>query len=172
MDAIFNSNIGTRSLDLGSGSQPRNPFNANHLYGVDIREFESNGAVVAADLVIDSIPFPSESFHYVTAFDFIEHIPRIIYAPTRRNSFIELMNEIYRVLLPGGIFMSSTPAYPRAAVFRDPTHVNFITEETFPLYFDDHLRWAKMYGFTGKFKIESQHWHENGINLDTVMRKV
>ncbi len=172
MSSLSTTDTGTRSLDLGSGPQPKNPFGATHLYGVDIRKFTSNQSVLAADLVVEPIPFPNDSFHYVTAFDFIEHMPRVIYAPMRRNSFVELMNEVYRVLMPGGLFMSSTPAYPKAAVFRDPTHVNVITEETFTLYFDDRLRWAEMYGFNGRFKIESQYWHENGINLDTIMRKV
>jgi hypothetical protein len=47
------------------------------------------------------------------------------------------MNEIFRTLKPGGIFFSKTPAYPISAVFSDPTHVNNITADTFPLYFDD-----------------------------------
>ena len=37
------------------------------------------------DLVVDPIPFPDDSFEYVTAYDFLEHIPRLIYTPTRRN---------------------------------------------------------------------------------------
>jgi hypothetical protein len=55
--------------------------------------------------------------------------------------------------------------------FRDPTHVNFITEETFPLYFDNKICWAKMYGFNGGFEIKMQKWHENKINLITVLKK-
>jgi SAM-dependent methyltransferase len=92
------------------------------------------------DLAIESIPFPSEYFDYVSAYDFIEHVPRIIYNPTRRFCFIELMNEIYRVLKMGGTFASFTPAFPKEAAFIDPTHVNIITENTFPLYFDNKNR--------------------------------
>jgi hypothetical protein len=63
-----------------------------------------------------------------------------------------------------------TPAYPHAITFRDPTHVNFITDETFPLYFDYVNRWAQIYGFKGAFRIELQEWR--GIHLLTVMKKV
>lgn len=159
----------TRTLDLGCGPQPKNPFNADEVFGVDVRDdVEAN--IRRADLVVDPIPYEDASFEYITAHDFLEHIPRLIYAPERRNAFIEVMNEIYRVLKEGGLFLSLTPAYPHAATFRDPTHVNFITDETFPLYFDYENRWAKIYGFKGAFRIEMQEWR--GIHLLTVMKKV
>ena len=158
----------TKTLDLGCGPQPKNPFNADEVFGVDVRDLGAN--IRAADLVVEPIPFEDASFEYVTAHDFLEHIPRLIYVPQRRNAFIEVMNEIYRVLKPGGLFLSVTPGYPHAATFRDPTHINFITDETFPLYFDDERRWAKIYGFQGAFRIEAQEWR--GIHLLTQMRKV
>lgn len=159
----------SKSLDLGCGLQPKNPFNAQEVYGVDVRD-DAEAHIVKADLVVEPIPFPDNSFDYVTAHDFLEHIPRLIYAPQRRNAFVEVMNEIHRVLKPGGVFMSFTPAYPHAAVFRDPTHINFITEETFPLYFDHQLRWASVYGFKGSFEIISQEWR--GPHLLSLLRKV
>ena len=73
-----------------------------------------------------------------------------------RFCFVELMNEVYRVLKPGGIFLSHTPIFPFPASQQDPTHVNLITEDTFPKYFDDSSRFASMYGFTGSFKVEDQ----------------
>jgi hypothetical protein len=82
------------------------------------------------------------------------------------------MNEAYRVLKPDGIFYSCTPAWPCSEVNRYPTHVNIITDETYPLYFDNKTRWATMYGFTGAFEIVNQTWHENKIYLLTTMRKV
>ena len=145
----------TKSLDLGCGANPRNPFNTDVVYGVDVRE-DLERRIKRADLVIEPIPFPDDYFDYVTAYDFLEHIPRLIYAPTRRNAFVELMNEIYRVLKSNGIFMSLTPAYPHPEAFRDPTHVNIITDQTFHTYFDNINRWASVYGFKGSFQILSQ----------------
>jgi hypothetical protein len=82
------------------------------------------------------------------------------------------MNEIYRVLKIGGTFASFTPAFPKEAAWRDPTHVNIITEQTFPLYFDDKNRWGKDYGFIGSFEIIDQKWHPNNSHLQTIMKKV
>jgi SAM-dependent methyltransferase len=119
---------------------------------------------------VEPIPYEDNFFEYVSAHDFLEHIPRVVYVPGRRNAFVELMNEVYRVLKVGGMFLSLTPAYPHAAAFQDPTHVNIITEETFPLYFDDVNRWAAGYGFKGAFRIRIQEWR--GVHLLTVMQKV
>ena len=154
----------TASLDLGCGKDPKNPFQAHSVSGVDVRNVSLPGLreLRTADLVTDPIPYPDNSFDYITAFDFIEHIPRLIYAPRRRNAFVELMNEIYRCLKPGGLFLSLTPAYPNKQAFQDPTHVNIITEDTFPSYFDDTRRWGRMYGFTGIFRIVHQSWKDEG----------
>jgi SAM-dependent methyltransferase len=159
----------TKTLDLGCGPNPQNPFNATETYGVDITAgFAAN--IAAADLVLEPIPYPSNYFEYVTAFQFIEHIPRVIYIPERKNVFVELMNEINRVLKEGGVFLSVTPAYPHNAAFQDPTHVNIITEETFPCYFSEPTRWASIYGFNGHFRMLKQEWM--GVNLVTQLQKV
>lgn len=159
----------TRSLDLGCGPHPKNPFSATELYGVDVSDFHS-GRIRSADLAVEPIPFDDDFFDYVTAYDFIEHIPRVVYCPKRRHSFIELMNEIYRVLKMDGCFFSQTPAYPHPEVFQDPNHVNIITDHTFFYYFDDKFRWAGQYGFTGAFRIISQEWQ--GFHLLTKLQKV
>lgn len=158
----------TRSLDLGCGPSPKNFFNADEVFGVDVRP-DLGERILAADLVVDPIPFDSAFFDYVTAHDFIEHIPRLIYAPQRRNSFVELMNEIFRVLKTGGKFLSVTPAFPHAAAFMDPTHVNIITEHTFTHYFDNERTWGKIYGFNGRFLIREQQWA--GMHLVSLMEK-
>jgi SAM-dependent methyltransferase len=161
----------TKTLDIGCGMTPKNPFSMDEVYGIDIRE-EVDAKIFRADLAVEPIPFADEFFDGVSAFDFIEHVPRVIYIPHRRFCFVELMNEIYRVLKTGGKFLSFTPAFPAPAALRDPTHVNIITEETFPLYFDYQNRLAGMYGFNGHFKINGQRWHKNKIHLITEMTKV
>lgn len=152
---VANQNGQTRSLDLGCGIKPRNLFGAEASFGIDVRDDLAAG-IKSADLVLASIPFDDQYFDYVTAYDFLEHIPRVVYLPERKLPFVDLMNEIYRVLKPGGIFFSSTPIYPYGAAFRDPTHINILTDETFSLYFDDQHRWAEMYGFKGSFKVLEQ----------------
>ena len=164
----------SKSLDLGCGRTPKNPFNADELFGIDYdmrQDLPSN--IRRADLVIEPIPFGDDTFEFVTAHDFIEHVPRVIYHPTRRNPFVELMSEVYRVLKMHGTFMSLTPAYPHAAAFIDPTHVNIIAEGTFPLYFGNAAEgcpWASIYGFKGAFQVTTEEWR--GVHLLTVMHKI
>jgi len=68
-----------------------------------------------------------------------------------RLPFIETMNEVWRVLKDGGLFYASTPAYPHAAAFQDPTHVNIITRDTH-VYFTRPELEGRMYGFKGDFE--------------------
>jgi hypothetical protein len=54
--------------------------------------------------------------------------------------------------------------------FRDPTHVNIITDETFPLYFDDSNRWASIYGFSGAFRISTLNC--DGPQIKAILQKI
>lgn len=161
----------TKTLDLGCADRPRNPFDADEVYGIDIADVGLDNVVVA-DLVVDAIPFDDNEFDYVSAYDFIEHIPRLIYiSGERKYPFIDLMSEIWRVLKPGGKFLSHTPYYPKAPAFRDPTHVNFITDETFKQYFcGTYKRVANIYGFKGIFKMVSQE--KGPVYLDEVLEAI
>jgi SAM-dependent methyltransferase len=106
------------ALDLGCGSYPRNPFSASIAKGVDILSPPEHKNVLTADLFHEPIPFDDASFDVVTAFDFIEHVPRVLSAGSRtRLPFVELMNEIHRVLGSGGFFFSRTPAFPSRHAF-------------------------------------------------------
>jgi len=158
----------SKTLDLGCGNKPRNPFGASFVYGIDLKADKEN-RILSADLAVESIPFGDSEFDYITAFDFLEHIPRVAYLPARAFPFVLLMNEIWRVLRPGGYFLSYTPVYPFPSAFQDPTHVNFITVNTFSQYFDNHHRQAKIYGFEGKFEVVSQAL--NSGHLITLLRK-
>lgn len=152
-----------RHLDIGCGSEPHNPYRKPQLFGIDIRRgcIEDPGLQFAkANLALEPIPHPDNHFGSVSAFDFIEHVPRIL--PTRdgtdtRFPFVELMNEVWRVLRPGGRFYALTPAYPRVHAFRDPTHVNIITTQTHH-YFVGNPPGARMYGFNGRFTTIRSGW--------------
>jgi hypothetical protein len=67
----------TKTLDLGCGASPKNPFNANEVYGIDLRN-SPDERIRFADLSIDPIPHADEMFDFVSAYDFIEHIPRVL----------------------------------------------------------------------------------------------
>ena len=163
----------SNSLDLGCGEDPRNPFGASMVFGVDIRN-DLPKTIRQADLSAEPVPFGDSEFDFCTAFDVIEHIPRIAWKNgNARLGFIELMNEVHRVLKPGGIFLHSTPAFPAKQAFQDPTHVNIITEDTMPFYFCEPHSWARRlgYGFRGKFELIEQRWSK-GIFLIGTMRAI
>jgi SAM-dependent methyltransferase len=151
-------------LDLGSGTRPSNPFKCKTLIISDINpiSIEANDSNLSFVQIsnISKIPLEDNSVDTVSAFDLLEHIPRTwpSYSGEPRNPFIEIMNEINRVLKPGGVFLAVTPAFPKPQAFQDPTHVNIISEETIS-YFDEKA-WATTlgYGYTGKFQQLHQSW--------------
>ncbi|MBS0463703.1 MAG: methyltransferase domain-containing protein [Proteobacteria bacterium] len=149
-------------LDLGCGEHPRNPYRRARLAGVDIRALAATPAFDyrVANLVLQPIPWADGSFGSVSAFDFLEHVPRILMTPDGRDTvfpFVRLMDEIWRVLAPGGLFYALTPAYPHPEAFVDPTHVNIIAEGTHDYFCGDAPR-AAMYGFAGRFEPLRTDW--------------
>ncbi|KPN19918.1 hypothetical protein AO715_08210 [Xanthomonas sp. Mitacek01] len=107
-----------------------------------------------ANLVVAPIPYPDDSFGSVSAYDFIEHVPRIF--PDGRGGttfpFINLMNEVWRVLAHDGRLYALTPAFPHTDAFVDPTHVNIITDDSHT-YFCGASPDGRMYGFHGHFEV-------------------
>jgi len=150
-------------IDLGAGSNPRNPFDCHHLIATDINIIKGNAPnihYVKVDLT-SILPFESDSIFSFSAYDVLEHIPRwerklngdIVFP------FVNLMSEIFRCLAPGGLFMAVTPAFPAQSAFQDPTHVNFISIDTIK-YFSGKNPWCKDlgYGFINGFNVIKNEW--------------
>jgi ubiquinone/menaquinone biosynthesis C-methylase UbiE len=98
-----------RLLDLGCGTglfvteQNRNKTVFGLDFSSEALEFTRTRGVtrlVCADSQM--MPFESESFDMVTAFDLIEHVERDD----------ALIAEAYRVLRPGGVMLVAVPAHP------------------------------------------------------------
>ncbi len=157
------------SVDLGAGFRPQNPFNLRKCVGVD---HNPNSKGVFCDLSKGVLPFQEISVSVLTAFHFIEHLPRISVNEQANilNPFLALMNDSWRVLVPGGLFLSVTPAYPFGAAFSDPTHVNFITEKTFRYYLCGDKPYASQYGYSARFHLIDQAW--SGESLMSLLMKV
>lgn len=160
----------TISLDLGSGPNPRNHFNADEVVGLDTFD-QGQPRVIQHDLESGVIPFDDSSIDYVLAFDCLEHISRVGYRLKgsslktleleRYNPFLEIMSSIHRVLKPGGELYAVTPVHPHVnEVWRDPTHVNPFTPDMVN-YFVSNVEGSLLgltqhYGFTGEFKLKSR----------------
>ena len=160
-----------KQLDLGCGNIPRQASNMDEIYGVDIADqsvITNENVKAGYDLAIQSIPYEDNSFDLVTAHDFMEHIPSFVYLPDsfmaligsggviKRNSMIELFNEIYRVLKDGGEFYMESPMYPHEQAFQDPTHVFFWTPATIHYFSGDYSGFHDHYGHTSKFQLISK----------------
>lgn len=168
---------GTKHLDLGSGNNIRNPYGAEFLYGTDItlKEVQNLEKVylVPADLT-KPLPFDTSHFDSISAFDLLEHIPRWERVGTDiRYPFIELLSEIFRILKPGGYFTAVTPAIPFPEVFQDPTHINFISENTIDYFISENSPATSLgYGFQGNFEKVHQSWLKGAGPFESLDQRI
>lgn len=82
-----------------------------------------------ADIIADlnnAWPFKDNSVGVIRAYDVFEHL---------RNP-VHVMQELFRVLAPGGYAFIQVPSTDGRGAFQDPTHVSFWNENSF-LYYTD-----------------------------------
>jgi predicted SAM-dependent methyltransferase len=112
--------------------------------------FVSVDIVPPADLITDLSkpwPWPDSSVDEVKAHDIIEHI----------EDRIHFMNELHRVLCPGGKAVIETPNAARGSgYFQDPTHKSPWCLNSFQYFEDNSFAWNRLsrsYGITARFRI-------------------
>ena len=118
-------------VDIGCGGKK-----LNGAFGLDRRK------VPGVDIICDfehAVPLRTNSVDVVNMSHIMEHI----------RDIIAFMEEVYRVCRPGAEVRVIVPYYTSRGAFRDPTHVRFITEDTFQ-YFESPTD----YGIKTNFKIE------------------
>ncbi len=105
--------------------------------------------VPPADIIADLTqpwPWPDSSVEMILAHDIIEHLPDKLLT----------MNEMWRVLAPGGIAEIIVPEFPGSGAVQDPTHVSYWTRRSFKYYTYQDIyrdRFAKHYGIRAAFKV-------------------
>jgi SAM-dependent methyltransferase len=84
-------------------------------------------------------PFKDASVDEVFASHYLEHIPHDIPKHPDRDGLFLFMDEVYRILKPGGKAVFITPWWNNVRCWQDPTHRRAISDATF-LYFNKKWR--------------------------------
>jgi SAM-dependent methyltransferase len=103
-------------------------------------------ADLCCDLNADSWPWQTSSVEEIVAADVIEHL----------HDKLHTMNEIWRVLKPGGVVTIVVPTTEGSGAFQDPTHVSFWNRRSFLYYEAGNLyreRFAITYGIQAAFRV-------------------
>ena len=90
-------------------------------------------AAAGVDIVAElpaPLPLADSSVGVIRAADFLEHVA----------DKVALINELYRLLAPGGLLLSHTPSSDGRGAFQDPTHVAFYNENSFWYYTQANYR--------------------------------
>ena len=114
--------INELKLDLASGQNRTEGY-----FGVDIAPGDNVDAVV--DLTQFPWPIESDSAEDIVCNHYVEHTPDLI----------KFMDEVYRILKPGGKIKENSPYYNSVRCWQDPTHLRAISEASF-LYFNKQWR--------------------------------
>ncbi|MGW1504617.1 glycosyltransferase [Streptomyces mirabilis] len=113
---------GLLALDLGSAHRKPPGY-----MGVDQRSEE--GVDIVATLP-GKLDLPDGSVGVMRAVEFFEHVP----------AKVPLINELYRLLAPGGMLLVMSPSSDGRGAHQNPAHVAHYNENSFWYYTDDQYR--------------------------------
>jgi len=118
-------------LDIGCGANKQGP----DWVGLDVQKLP--GVDIIWDINIHPWePLPDACAIRAVCSHLVEHIPPVaITEKGTRFPFVEFMDEVWRILKPDGQFAISCPHGASPGMLQDPTHINFLNENTW-LYFD------------------------------------
>lgn len=178
-----NKLINEPRLDLACGNNKRENFK-----GVDLVKTESTDYVV--DLQQFPWPIESESVEEINCSHYIEHIPHTNYRaeinkileesnnfeefktnfknnPPELDGFIKFINEIYRILKPGGTVKIIAPYYSSIRSIGDPTHIRQIGDSTVWYLSNKWITDNKLdhYKFKCNFEVKLSYYVTNEMTL-------
>jgi predicted SAM-dependent methyltransferase len=124
-------------LNLGAGNDIRAGY-INH----DIAEL--SGIDLTHNLDHYPWPWPKNSFDEILAMDILEHL----------DNFVSAMEELHRILKPGGVVMIRVPYWNHSCAYIDPTHKRGFHEKTFHFFDIDSNYYKDRYYYSNvAFKI-------------------
>ena len=130
-------------LDLGCGNKKR-----PGTVGVDFND--RTAADVIHDLNVFPYPFEDASVDHVYLDNALEHL----------DDVLRVMEEVYRIVKPGGTVKVIVPYFRSLWAFIDPTHRHFFTVSSFAFYDPDHVI-CQRYDYTlARFKTEKIAFNE------------
>jgi predicted SAM-dependent methyltransferase len=126
--------------------------------------YDLPGIDLVQNLLFMPYPFGDESAKVVRAWDVLEHMPS--HLPDGRSFPIEFMNEIWRILKPGGQFLIHVPDARHAEWATDISHVRPYMPESFD-HFDPDTELGKMFPFYSdrKWKIVEREAHNKNLSF-------
>lgn len=142
-------------LDIGCGRNKQNGW-----FGIDFQALP--GVDCVHDLTVFPWPLPDECATVAVASHVVEHIP------PHNLGFVKFMNEVWRVLKPGGEFAITTPHGASPGYIQDPTHCNPCNENTW-WYFTKEHPFHNFYT-PRPWQIKYLAWDYN-TNIDVVLVK-
>lgn len=108
-------------INLGCGKDIRNGW-------INVDKIDLDGVDVVHDLDVFPWPFDTASVDRIRMDNSLEHL----------NDVVAVIEELYRVLKPGGIVCIRVPLAPSHLAFMDPTHKHFFTKKSIHYFIDGH----------------------------------
>ncbi|MCB2146601.1 MAG: glycosyltransferase [Deltaproteobacteria bacterium] len=132
MVEIWARNKGLKLLDIGGGIDPKFGYTS----------VDKTNADIILDLNEDWNEIEDNSIGIAIADNIFEHL----------TDSIHTMNELYRILAPGGVAFIVVPSTDGRGAFQDPTHKSFWNINSFAYYTDsNYARYIPEY--KGRFQI-------------------
>ncbi len=109
-------------------------------------------------------PFGSDSVEDILMYNVLEHL----------SDTVKTLDEVHRVLLPGGTVTIKVPYYGSYGAATDPTHKRFFSEDTMNYFTEDGLTEHSKYNYYGKsrFRIRSRFLAQRNALLRRLPEKI
>lgn len=142
-----------RSLSIGAGL-------LRHESAIHVDRRPLPGIDVVHDLDVFPWPFESDAFDTIYAIDIIEHLEDVL----------RVIEECWRLLVPGGLLRIRTAYWETKQSYLDPTHRHWFTENSFDFFVPGSFCGDK-YSFYTTGKFDKLQAYLDGSELCVVLKK-